>query len=196
MDLYETKAVIEGLLFAAGDSLEIDRIADIIEMDKKTTKEIISKMMDDYNIEKRGIKIIQLGSSYQMCTKPEYFDYIQRLAEPKRMQNLSNAAMEVLSIIAYRQPVTRAMIENIRGVSCDAIINRLIERNLIEETGRLDVPGRPMIFGTTEEFLRSFGVADLTELPDYDKIATEPQYKQQTMEGILNNEEEKVEETE
>jgi len=146
--------------------------------------------MDDYNIEKRGIKIIQLGSSYQMCTKPEYFDYIQRLAEPKRMQNLSNAAMEVLSIIAYRQPVTRAMIESIRGVSCDAIINRLIERNLIEETGRLDVPGRPMIFGTTEEFLRSFGVADLTELPDYDKIATEPQYKQQTMEGILNNEEE------
>ncbi len=193
MDLYETKAVIEGLLFAAGDSVEIDRIADIIEMDKKTTKEIISKMMDDYNIEKRGIKIIQLGSSYQMCTKPEYFDYIQRLAEPKRMQNLSNAAMEVLSIIAYRQPVTRAMIESIRGVSCDAIINRLIERNLIEETGRLDVPGRPMIFGTTEEFLRSFGVADLTELPDYDKIATEPQYKQQTMEGILNNEEEKVE---
>ncbi|MBO5505051.1 MAG: SMC-Scp complex subunit ScpB [Clostridia bacterium] len=190
MDLYETKAVIEGLLFAAGDSVEIDRIADIIEMDKKTTKEIISKMMDDYNIEKRGIKIIQLGSSYQMCTKPEYFDYIQRLAEPKRMQNLSNAAMEVLSIIAYRQPVTRAMIESIRGVSCDAIINRLIERNLIEETGRLDVPGRPMIFGTTEEFLRSFGVADLTELPDYDKIATEPQYKQQTMEGILNNEEE------
>jgi len=190
MDLYETKAVIEGLLFAAGDSVEIDRIADIIEMDKKTTKEIISKMMDDYNIEKRGIKIIQLGSSYQMCTKPEYFDYIQRLAEPKRMQNLSNAAMEVLSIIAYRQPVTRAMIESIRGVSCDAIISRLIERNLIEETGRLDVPGRPMIFGTTEEFLRSFGVADLTELPDYDKIATEPQYKQQTMEGILNNEEE------
>ena len=190
MDLYETKAVIEGLLFAAGDSVEIDRIADIIEMDKKTTKEIISKMMDDYNIEKRGIKIIQLGSSYQMCTKPEYFDYIQRLAEPKRMQNLSNAAMEVLSIIAYRQPVTRAMIESIRGVSCDAIINRLIERNLIEETGRLDVPGRPMIFGTTEEFLRSFGVADITELPDYDKIATEPQYKQQTMEGILNNEEE------
>ncbi len=190
MDLYETKAIIEGLLFAAGDSVEIDRIADIIEMDKKTTKEIISKMMDDYNIEKRGIKIIQLGSSYQMCTKPEYFDYIQRLAEPKRMQNLSNAAMEVLSIIAYRQPVTRAMIESIRGVSCDAIINRLIERNLIEETGRLDVPGRPMIFGTTEEFLRSFGVADLTELPDYDKIATEPQYKQQTMEGILNNEEE------
>ena len=190
MDLYETKAVIEGLLFAAGDSVEIDRIADIIEMDKKTTKEIISKMMDDYQIEKRGIKIIQLGSSYQMCTKPEYFDYIQRLAEPKRMQNLSNAAMEVLSIIAYRQPVTRAMIESIRGVSCDAIINRLIERNLIEETGRLDVPGRPMIFGTTEEFLRSFGVADLTELPDYDKIATEPQYKQQTMEGILNNEEE------
>ena len=196
MDLYETKAVIEGLLFAAGDSVEIDRIADIIEMDKKTTKEIISKMMDDYNIEKRGIKIIQLGSSYQMCTKPEYFDYIQRLAEPKRMQNLSNAAMEVLSIIAYRQPVTRAMIESIRGVSCDAIINRLIERNLIEETGRLDVPGRPMIFGTTEEFLRSFGVADLTELPDYDKIATEPQYKQQTMEGILNNEEENGEETE
>lgn len=196
MDLYETKAVIEGLLFAAGDSVEIDRIADIIEMDKKTTKEIISKMMDDYNIEKRGIKIIQLGSSYQMCTKPEYFDYIQRLAEPKRMQNLSNAAMEVLSIIAYRQPVTRAMIENIRGVSCDAIINRLVERNLIEETGRLDVPGRPMIFGTTEEFLRSFGVADLKELPDYDKIATEPQYKQQTMEGILNNEEENGEETE
>ena len=137
MDLYETKAVIEGLLFAAGDSLEIDRIADIIEMDKKTTKEIISKMMDDYNIEKRGIKIIQLGSSYQMCTKPEYFDYIQRLAEPKRMQNLSNAAMEVLSIIAYRQPVTRAMIENIRGVSCDAIINRLIERNMASHSSIL-----------------------------------------------------------
>ena len=111
------------------------------------------------------------------------------LAEPRRAQTMSNAAMEVLSIVAYKQPVTRGEIEDIRGVSCDTIVNKLVERGLIEETGRLDTPGRPMVFSTTEEFLRCFGISDLTELPDYDIIRENGQdklYSQQVMEGLDN----------
>ena len=178
MDTNKAQAIIEGLLFAAGDSVSLDKIA-----------KIIADMMDKYDYEHRGITIIQLADGYQMCTRGEYFEYISLLAEPRRAQTMSNAAMEVLSIIAYKQPVTRGEIEDIRGVSCDAIVNKLIERGLIEETGRLDTPGRPMVFGTTEEFLRCFGISDLTELPDYDIIKENGQdklYSQQVMEGLDN----------
>lgn len=173
MKLKEAEAIIEGILFAAGDPVKIDRIADILDIDVKSTRVVMTALIDKYDEEMRGLKIIRLDDSYQMCTRGEYNEYIAKLAEPKRAQTLSNAAMEVLSIVAYKQPVTRSVVEQIRGVSCDHLINRLLERNLIQEIGRLDTPGRPMLFGTSEEFLRCFGIASVTDLPDYEKISSE-----------------------
>ena len=170
MEIREIQAIIEAVLFAAGDPVELERLADIVDVDKRSLREILKKMMDTYNYERRGIHIIRMDDSYQMCTRGEYFDYVSRLAEPPRKQNLSNAALEVLSIVAYKQPVTRSSIEHIRGVNCDYIVNRLIERNFIEEKGRLDAPGRPILFGTTQHFLRSFGIAGLDELPEFDTL--------------------------
>lgn len=170
MDIKKIEAIIEGVLFAAGDAVSIESLSDIVDVDTKTLISIINNISDRYDAEKRGIMIIRLEDSYQMCTRPDYFEYISRLAESKKTQTLSNAAIEVLSIIAYRQPITRAAIEQIRGVSSDHIVARLSERGLIKEVGRLDAPGRPMLFATTDEFLRNFDLSTLEELPDYEVI--------------------------
>lgn len=187
MDDNKAQAIVEGVLFAAGDSVEISKIADILDTDKRKATKIVEALAKKYDAEKRGLAIIRLENSYQMCTRGEYYEYISLLAEPKRAQTMSNAAMEVLAIVAYKQPVTRTQIEDIRGVSCDAVVNRLIERGLIKEAGRLEAPGRPMVFATTEEFLRIFGVESLTELPDYDIIRDNKEeglYSQQVMDGL------------
>lgn len=170
MEIRELEAIIEAILFAAGDAVELERLADIVDVDKRTLRGIIKKMADEYNYERRGVQIIRLEDSYQMCTRGEYSNYVSMLAEPRRKQSLSNAAIEVLAIIAYKQPVTRAAIEHIRGVNCDYVVNRLIERNLIEEVGRLDAPGRPILFGTTMEFLRCFGIPSISELPEFESF--------------------------
>ena len=170
MEIREIQAIIEAVLFAAGDAVELEKLADIVDVDKRSLREILKKMMDEYNFERRGIHIIRLEDSYQMCTRGEYHDYVSMLAEPRRKQSLSNAAIEVLAIVAYKQPVTRATIEHIRGVNCDYVVNRLIERNLIEEIGRLDAPGRPILFGTTQEFLRCFGISSVSELPEFESF--------------------------
>ena len=172
MEIREIQSILEAVLFAAGDAVELEKLADIVDVDKKSLREILKKMMDSYNYERRGVHIIQLEDSYQMCTRGEYHDYVAMLAEPRRKQSLSNAAIEVLAIVAYKQPVTRSMIEQIRGVNCDYVVNRLMERNLIEEKGRLDAPGRPILFGTPQEFLRCFGVAHLADLPEFDSLGT------------------------
>ena len=193
MKLKDAEAIIEGILFAAGDPVDIERISDILDIDIKSTRAVLTALSDKYDEEKRGLKIIRLEDSYQMCTRGEYNEYISRLAEPRRMQTLSNAAMEVLSIVAYKQPVTRAVIEQIRGVSCDTLVNRLLERNLIQEIGRLDTPGRPMLFGTNDEFLRCFGISSVTELPDYEKISSE-QISLEGEDGYMSAIDEKTEE--
>ena len=170
MEIREIQSIIEAVLFAAGDPVELERLADIVDVDKRSLCEILKKMMGSYNFERRGIHIIRMQDSYQMCTNGVYAEYIGRLAEPPRKQNLSNAALEVLSIVAYKQPVTRSTIEHIRGVNCDYIVNRLIERNFIEEKGRLEAPGRPILFGTTQHFMRAFGISELDELPEFDSL--------------------------
>lgn len=170
MEIRDIQAVIEAVLFAAGDAVEIEKLADIVDVDKRSLTEILKKMMDQYNYERRGLHIIRLENAYQMCTRGEFQEQIAMLAQPRRKQNLSSAAMEVLAVVAYKQPVTRTTIEHIRGVNCDYIVNRLIERNLIEEVGRLDAPGRPILFGTTQEFLRCFGVSGIDELPDFESF--------------------------
>lgn len=169
MELKQAESIIEGVLFAAGDAVDVEKLSDILDIDTKSTRAIVTALADKYDREMRGIQIIRLEDSYQMCTRRDYQEYISKLVEPRRSQSLSNAAMEVLAIVAYKQPVTRAVIEQIRGVSCDTLVNKLLEKNFIEEVGRLDTPGRPMLFGTTEEFLRCFGIESLAELPDFEE---------------------------
>lgn len=164
MEISQIQAVIEALLFAAGDPLSLDKICEIIELDKKTTANIIKKMSDEFEAT-RGIIIREINNGYQLCTKPDLIDYVKLLFQPRQKQGLSQAAYEVLSIIAYKQPVTRAQIEQIRGVSSDSAIGRLMERNLISESGRLDAPGKPILYATTDEFLRCFGFKNISDLP-------------------------------
>lgn len=195
MEIRDIQAVIEAVLFAAGDAVELEKLADIVDVDKRSLREILKKMMDEYNFERRGVHIIRLEDSYQMCTRGEFHDYIAMLAEPRRKKNLSAAAMEVLAIVAYKQPVTRTTIEHIRGVNCDYIVNRLIEKNLIEEVGRLDAPGRPILFGTTQEFLRCFGITGIEDLPDFESFGgsekmgdqIEMEFEQEQMEETVTS---------
>lgn len=173
MRLKQIEGVIEAILFAMGDSVELAQIARAIEQDVSTTEKIIRNMMIRYQEEDRGIQIIELENSFQLCTKKEYYDALIRIAMQPQKPVLTDVMLETLSIIAYKQPVTKAEIEKIRGVKCDHAINKLIEYDLIREIGRLDAPGRPLLFGTTEQFLRCFGVQGLDELPEMDPVQLE-----------------------
>ena len=177
MDIIEMEAIVEGLLFAAGDPVPLAKIAEILELDKATAKRLLDNMSARIQNSGRGILIREISGSYQLCTRPEHFEYISRLAEPRQKQALSQAAFETLAIIAYNQPVTRARIEMIRGVSSDSSITTLLERNLIREAGRLDSPGRPVLYETTEEFLRCFGFRSIKDLPmlELDRLVAENQ---------------------
>lgn len=166
MEIKKLEAAIEAILFTMGESVELPKIAKAIEHDEATTKKIMYNMMDKYEEEDRGIKIIELENSFQMCTKTQMYDYLIRVASQPKKQVLTDVMLETLSIIAYKQPVTRADIESIRGVKCDHAVNKLIEYNLVAEVGRLDAPGRPLLFGTTEDFLRKFGVGSIDDLPE------------------------------
>lgn len=159
------EAIIEAILFTMGESVELDKIAAAIELDKKETKAIIEKMMKHYENPSIGVKIIELDDAYQMCTKSEMYEYLIKIARQPKRHVLTDVLLETLSIIAYKQPITKVEIEKIRGVSCDHAVNKLVEYGLIEEVGRMDAPGRPILFGTTEEFLRRFGVNSVGDLP-------------------------------
>lgn len=163
MEIKRLEAVIEAILFTMGEAVEIERIAAAIEHDIDTTKKIIHNMMDQY--EDRGIQIIELDGAYQMCTKPEMYDSIVKIAHMPKKHVLTDVLLETLSIIAYKQPITKQEIEAIRGVKSDHAVNKLVEYSLVCEVGRMDAPGRPILFGTTEEFLRSFGIQSLESLP-------------------------------
>ena len=158
-------AVIEAVLFTMGESVETAKLAAAIEQDVSTTVKLMHNLMDRYEAEDRGIKIIELGDSFQLCTKPEIYEYLIKVAAQPKKQVLTDVLLETLSIIAYKQPITKQEIEGIRGVSCDHAVNKLVEYGLVDEVGRLDAPGRPILFGTTESFLRSFGVRNVDELP-------------------------------
>lgn len=178
MDKKKAKAVLEAVLFTMGDSVEIDRLADVIEEDKKTTKALLEEMAQEYQKEERGIGLTTLEDSVQLCTKGELYEYLIKIAKTPKKFVLTDTLLETLSIIAYKQPVTRLEIEKIRGVSCDHAVNKLLEFDLITEVGRMDAPGRPLLFGTTEQFLRSFGVKSLEELPELNAVQIE-EFKQQ-----------------
>ena len=160
------KAVVEAVLFAMGNSVELKKLASVLNMSDTETKALIGSMQEEYNSDvNRGITIVELEGSIQMCSKTEMYEHLMKIATVPKNYSLTDTVLETLSIVAYKQPVTRIEIEKIRGVNCDHAVNKLLEYGLITELGRLDAPGRPLLFGTTEEFLRCFGVKSLDELP-------------------------------
>ncbi len=166
MDREQAQAIIEAVLFAVGDSVEISDLAMVLEENETFVKEILDEMQVMYASSKRGIQIVELEDSVQLRTKDEHYDALIKIANAPKKQVLTDSVLETLSIVAYKQPVTRLDIEKIRGVNSDHGISRLLELGLIKELGRLDAPGRPLLFGTTEQFLRSFGVKSIEDLPE------------------------------
>lgn len=168
------KGHIEALLFAAGDPVTADRLAEILELDELTVISLIDEIKAETDSDTRGLTIVEVAGGYQMCTKPELASVVDKLAEAPDSR-LSPAALETLSIVAFRQPVTKPEIEAIRGVKVDGVVNTLLDRRLIREMGRKDVIGRPILYGTTDEFLKCFGLKNLAELPDLSNLLADDQ---------------------
>ena len=183
MVIKELEGAIEAILFALGESVELERIAAALEHDEETVRNVIRNMITKYDTEDRGIHIIEMDGAFQLCTKPEIYEYLIKIAKAPPKFQLTDTVLETLSIIAYKQPVTRIEIEKIRGVACDHAINKLLEYDLIQELGRLDAPGKPLLFGTTEQFLRSFGVRSIDELPQINPVQVE-EFKKQAEEEV------------
>ena len=162
------KSSIEALLFVSGEPLTLRDFSNTIEVSPKILKSVLDEMQKEYEEEKRGIKLISINGEYQLVTKAENSDYIQKLLRKNKRQSLSQASLESLAIISYKQPITRVDIDEIRGVKSESALQRLLEKDLIKEVGRLEVPGRPILYGTTDEFLRQFGLKELNELPSLD----------------------------
>lgn len=175
------KAILEGILFATGEAVPVKRLSEVMDMPESKIDALMWEMAEEYNSsEYRGIHLTRLEDSWQLCTKREYYDYIHKLKEKSRRAALTNAGLEVLSVVAYNQPVTRSAIEFIRGVNSDGPLNNLVASGLVREIGRLDAPGRPILFGTTEEFLRCFNLSSLSELPE-----VEAEYSYEGLAGEL-----------
>ena len=174
---------IEAILFTMGNSVELEKIAAAIGHDKDTTRKIIHRLMDKYEAQDRGIRVIELEDAFQMCTKKETYEYLIRVAKQPKKYVLTDVLLETLSIIAYKQPVTKLEVEKIRGVKSDHAVNKLVEYNLVCECGRLDAPGKPILFGTTEEFLRRFSVQSVDDLPSLNAEQLES-FKEEALEEV------------
>lgn len=166
MGVDEMKAAAEAVLFASGEPLEIARIAEALETDIETSENILDNLSNSLKERGSGLCVIKLAEKYQLCSRKEYAEIIRSVLEIKRNTPLSSAAFEVLAVVAYNQPVTKSYIEQIRGVDCSGVVSTLCQKSLLEEKGRLDLPGRPLLYGTTPEFLRCFCLSSLSELPD------------------------------
>lgn len=172
--LVNLKAVLEGLLFIVGDEgLTIDRIQDILQTSEEETKRILKELVVDYSDENRGIKLDILGNRFKLTTKKEHKEYYQKLCELENEEGLSQSALETLAIIAYNQPITRSEIDQARGVSSSHILRRLLLKDLIKVTGKSDLPGKPNLYGTTDNFLDYFGLSNITDLPQLNQISSE-----------------------
>ena len=170
MELNYMSGAVESILFASGEPIERKKIAEVLEIDPERVDQIIDELKESYRNENRGFEILKLEQTYQMCSSPYYGEITKKALDHRRNTPLSNAALEILSIVAYNQPVTKAYVEQIRGVDCFYGINALVEKGLIEEKGRLDAPGRAWLYGTTADFLRCFGLKSLEELPDLPRL--------------------------
>ena len=169
----ETRAAIEAILFASGEPLEITRIAEALELDVETVRGFIFEIGASLDSRNSGICLLRLGDKYQLCSRTEYAPLIRAVLDIKKNIPLSNAALEVLAVVAYNQPVTKAYVEQVRGVDCSGVVANLIARELIEEKGRLELPGRPLVYGTTDHFLLCFGINSIDELPPIPSDAPE-----------------------
>lgn len=167
------KSAIESMLFVSGEPLSLRDLSNNLEVKDKVVEEIIKEMMTEYEDQSRGIRLISINGAYQLVTKSENSDFVQKLLKKNKRHSLSQASIESLAIIAYKQPITRIDIDEIRGVKSESAIQKLVEKGLIQDIGRLEVPGRPILYGTTDEFLRQFGLETLKELPSLDLYSDE-----------------------
>ena len=187
MEIKKYMAAIEAVLFASGEPVERSRLAEVLEIDEATAGKFADDLMNDYNTRGGGIMMVKLDNAYQLCSNRDYADYVRKAMEIRRNTPLSQAAMEVLAIVAYNQPVTRAYVEQVRGVDCSAVMQNLVAKSLIEEKGRLELPGRPLLYGTTKDFLRCFGVSSLEELPPLPQMEVAENGEETPMEATLED---------
>lgn len=166
MKVQELQAAAEAILFASGEPLELERLAQVLELDTEYTEKILEKLKADLDERESGLCVLRMDDRYQMCTRTQFADQIRAVLEVKKNAPLSAAAFEVLAVIAYNQPVTKSYIEQVRGVDCSGVVNTLCQKGLVEEKGRLELPGRPLLYGTTPEFLKCFCMSSLNELPE------------------------------
>lgn len=185
MEFKEYRAAMEAILFANGDPVSAERLAEVLELDVETVHRLAADLMSEWRARDGGIFMVKLDEQYQLCTRKEYADAVRRSLDIRRNTPLSQAAMEVLAIVAYNQPVTKAFIEQVRGVDCSAVVQGLVQKNLIEEKGRLELPGRPLLYGTTPVFLRCFGVSGLQELPPLPQQEEGARMVETTLEEII-----------
>ncbi|MCI5905367.1 MAG: SMC-Scp complex subunit ScpB [Oscillospiraceae bacterium] len=165
MKINEEISIIEAILFASGEPVEIQRLSEAAGIDTDTVEKIVQLLNDRYETNESSMQVLRLADSYQLCVKEQYIDYIRAAMETKKAAPLSAAAMEVLTIVAYNQPVTKGFVEHIRGIDSSSVVNSLVEKNLLEEAGRLDVPGKPIAYRTTSAFLRCFQLSSIDDLP-------------------------------
>ena len=177
MEMKEIESAVEGILFASGEPLSVDRICMALEMDRPTVEQVRQRLMDYYGYERRGIRLLRIENSWQLCSAPDYADIIRKAFEIRKPAKLSQPALEVLTIIAYYQPTTRAYVDQIRGVDSSYTFGLLLDRKRIEECGRLQVPGRPRLYRTTKQFLRAFHLSRLEELPEIPDLGGEGQMR-------------------
>ena len=185
-EMKEIEAAVEGILFASGEPVGIDRVCVALDLDKSTAELVLQRLQDYYSYERRGIRLLKMEDSYQLCSAPEYGDQIRKAFEIRKPAKLSQPALEVLTIIAYYQPTTRAYVDQVRGVDSSYTMGLLQERKLIEECGRLQVPGRPRLYRTTKEFLRVFHLSSLEELPEMPGLEADGQLRLDTDGAILD----------
>ncbi len=185
MEFKEYSAAIEAILFANGEPVSAERLAEVLELDTETVHRIAADMISEMSARAGGVYMVKLDEQYQLCTRKEYADAVRRSLDIRRNTPLSQAAMEVLAIVAYNQPVTKAFIEQVRGVDCSAVVQGLVQKNLIEEQGRLELPGRPLLYGTTPVFLRCFGVSGVHELPPLPQKEENARMVETTLEELI-----------
>ena len=186
-EMKEIEAAVEGILFASGEPVHIDRVCLAAELDRPTAELVLQKLMDYYSFERRGMRLLRLEDSWQLCSAPEYADVIRRAFEIRKPAKLSQPALEVLTIIAYYQPTTRAYVDQIRGVDSSYTVGLLLDRHLIEECGRLQVPGRPRLYRTTKAFLRAFHLNSLEDLPEMPGMEADGQLRLAEDGSVLDN---------
>ena len=186
MEIRDIESAVEAILFASGEPVSISRLSSVLAVEETLISDIADRLSDKYCFERRGIRLIKLDSSLQLCSSPEYADIIRLCLETRRQPQLTGPSIEVLSIVAYFQPVTRAYIEQVRGVDCGYTIGLLTDRGLIEPAGRLQAPGRPMLYKTTQAFLRTFGISSLEELPQLPDIQGEDEDDQIKIQSAID----------